>query len=98
MKFDAIIKIIIYLIIFRAIVGKIKKKQNTRSNKKQDSTFKKYDRQEMPNSNDKQKNREQNKKGEINRFRDIIPKSNRSSSPEERMKQREKELENMNKR
>jgi len=98
MKFDAIIKIIIYLIIFRAIVGKINKRKNTRSNKKEDSTSRRYNRQEKTGMEEEQRDKKYNKKMEINNFKDIMSKSNRPSSPEERMKQREKELENMNKR
>lgn len=98
MKFDAIIKIIIYMIIFRVIAGKINKRKNTRFNKKEDSTSRRYNRQEKTGMVEEQRDKKYNKRMEINNFKDIMSKSNRSSSPEERMKQREKELENMNKR
>jgi len=101
MKIDFIIRIIIYMIIVRIIISRINKRKNTRSNKKENSIPKRYDRQEKSGIEEEQrdkKNNKYNKKIDINNFRSSMSKSNKPISPEERMKQREKELENMNKR
>lgn len=98
MELDVIIKIIVYMIIVRIIMSKVNKKKNMRSNNRKNSTPRASDRQRGTGLQKKQGDRKNNRNLDLNSFRDIMPKSNSSLSPEERMKQREKELENMNKR
>lgn len=93
MDFDFIIKIIVYMIIVRIIMSKVNKKKNMRSNNRENTTPRRSNRQ---SGNRMQK--KNNRNIDLNSFRDRMPKSNKVLSPEERMKQREKELENMNKR
>lgn len=97
MEFDFIIKVIIYMVIVRIIMSKVNKKKNMRSNNRENSTPKTPDKQRgfrIPKKQEKKKNRNI----DLTNFRDLMPKSNESLSADERMKQREKELENMNKR
>lgn len=98
MKFDIIIKIIVYMIIVRIIMGRINKRKNIRSNKKENTTPKRYERQEKNGIEEEQRNKKYSEKIDIKKFRNTISKSSKPISPEEKMKQREKELENMNRR
>jgi hypothetical protein len=103
MEFDFIIKIIIYMIIVRIIMSKVNKKKNMRSSNRGNSAPKTSDRQRELRSQRDKTGREQGKKNhslniEIKNFKDMMAKPDKSLSAEERMKQREKELENMNKR
>jgi len=97
MEFGFIIKVIIYMVIVRIIMSKVNKKKNMRSNNRENPAPKTSDKQRgfrIPKKQEKKKNRNI----DLTSFRDLMPKSNKPLSPEERMKRREKELENMNKR
>lgn len=98
MDFDVIIKIIVYMIIVRIIMSKVNKKKNMGSNNRKSSTPKRSDRQRGTGMQKKQEYKKQGRDMGTASFRDLMPKTDSSLSPEERMKQREKELENMNKR
>ncbi|OQY42570.1 MAG: hypothetical protein B6227_01535 [Fusobacteriia bacterium 4572_74] len=98
MEFDFIIKIIIYMIIVRVIMSKINKRKNIKSNKKEKFTPKGSDRQKGTRIEKKQVDKNNNRNIDLNDFRGMSSKSDKPISPDERMKQREKELENMNKR
>ncbi|MCS5423176.1 MULTISPECIES: hypothetical protein [Psychrilyobacter] len=92
MEFD-IVKIIIYLVIARMIISRINKKKKNRSNTREDSTPETPDKQRRTGM---QKRKDRNI--DVSSFRDVMPKSDKPLSGDERMKQREKELENRNKR
>ena len=98
MEFDVIIKIIVYMIIVRIIMSKVNKKKNMRSNNRENSTPETSERQRRTGMQKKQGDKKNNRNIDLNNFRDRMPKANKSLSLDERMKQREKELENMNKR
>ena len=103
MEFDLIIKIIVYMVIVRIIMSKVNKKKNMGSTNRENHIPKTPN---MPRESRTQKDkigREQGKRNnslniEIKNFKDLMSKPDKSISAEERMKQREKELENMNKR
>jgi len=98
MEFDVIIKIVVYMIIVRIIMSKVNKKKNMRSNNRENSAPKRSDGQRKPGVEKREDRKKNNSNIDITSFRDLMPKSNKPLSLEERMKQREKELENMNKR
>ena len=79
-------------------MSKVNKKKNMRSNNEENSAPKRSDRQRKPRVEKREDKKKNNSSIDITSFRDLMPKSNESLSPEERMKRREKELENMNKR
>ncbi len=79
-------------------MSKVNKKKNMRSNNEENSAPKRSDRQRKPRVEKREDKKKNNSSIDKTSFRDLMPKSNESLSPEERMKQREKELENMNKR
>ena len=86
------------MIIVRIIMSKVNRKRNMRSNNRKNSTPRESDRQKGTGMQKKQEERKNNRNIDLNSFRGRMPKPDRSLSPEERMKRREKELENMNKR
>ena len=98
MEFDVIIKIVIYMIIVRVIISKAKKKKNMKFNKREKSTPKTPSKQRGFRMEEKKVDRKNNINIGLKKFRDMSSKSDKPLSPEERMKRREKELENMNKR
>ena len=90
MEFDFIIKIIIYAVIVRVIMSKVKKKKNMGSSEEENSTAKRSVRQKEVRKN--------KKNIDLSSIKDMMSKSGKPLSPDERMKRREKELENRNKR
>lgn len=90
MEFDFIIKIIIYAVIVRVIMSKVKKKKNMGSSEEENSTAKRSVRQKEVRKN--------KKNIDLSSIKDMMSKSGKPLSPDERMKQREKELESRNKR
>ena len=125
MKFDVFIKIIIYLLIIRAIVSKAKKGKGMKSNKIEKNTSKEFERQDKKQEG----RREGNRNIDLKNLREVKDKIQRSIlqdkqegirknngniniknhrtekredysslSPDERMKRRERELENRNKK
>ena len=98
MEFDGIIKIVIYMVIVRLIMSKVKKNKEKKSNKGEDPTPKTPGKQRGFRMEEKKVDRKNNINIDLKKFRNMSSKSNEPLSPDERMKAREKELENRNKK
>ncbi len=105
MDFDLIIKVLVYLVIVRIIMSKLNKNKKTRDKEKE--TPKTPDIPARPRSNNLEPRRKKVKTRitksvdlniGIDSLKDLIPKPHKDLGPMARMAEREKELENRNRK